>query len=98
MAKRRIQGIVTSDKMDKTITVEVEHNRLHPRYKKYVRSNSSLKAHDPHEEAGPGDLVELESTRPLSKSKSWRLLHIVRRSAETEVGEESQPSANTESL
>ncbi|MFP4027091.1 MAG: 30S ribosomal protein S17 [Candidatus Brocadiia bacterium] len=83
--KRRARGIVQSNKPDKTITVRVENLRQHPRYKKYLRKRSTLTAHDAHNEANEGDLVEIEETRPLSKNKSWRLLRIIRRSAETEA-------------
>lgn len=79
--KKRARGVVKSDKMDKTITVNIERLRKHPRYEKYVRHNKKLKAHDPHNEANVGDIVEIEETRPLSRSKSWRLVRILRRTA-----------------
>lgn len=80
--KRRARGIVTSDRMDKTIKVSVKRVRQHPRYKKYLRKQSVLTVHDPHDTAQEGDLVEVEETRPLSKTKSWRFLRVVKRSAE----------------
>jgi small subunit ribosomal protein S17 len=86
--KRRARGIVTSDKMDKTIAVSVERVRQHPRYKKYMRQDTRLKAHDSHNTAHEGDLVEVEETRPLSKTKSWRLVRVLRRSAELRPIEE----------
>jgi small subunit ribosomal protein S17 len=82
--KKRAHGIVKSDKMDKTITVVVERLRKYPKYEKYVRARSTCKAHDPHNTAKQGDLVEIEETRPLSKTKSWRLVRVLRRSAEIE--------------
>ncbi len=81
--RRRAQGIVKSDKMDKTISVEVERLQKHRRYEKYVRYNSKFMAHDSNNDARVGDLVEIEETRPLSKNKSWRLVAIKKRAAET---------------
>lgn len=75
---RRI-GLVTSDKMQKTITVVVERLEKHPLYKKYVRKRTVLKAHDEKNEAKTGNLVELEFTRPLSKTKRWNLVRVLRR-------------------
>ncbi|MFO8008959.1 MAG: 30S ribosomal protein S17 [Candidatus Brocadiia bacterium] len=77
--RKRLQGVVKSDKMDKTVTVTVERLVQHPLYKKYIRRNSTLMAHDPHNDAHEGDLVEVESTRPLSRRKRWRLVRILRR-------------------
>ena len=94
--RRRVRGIVTSDKMDKTITVSVERVRQHPRYKKYMRLDSSLKAHDAHDNAREGDMVELEETRPLSKTKSWRLVRVLKRSAELQPLEEAAELGATE--
>ena len=72
-------GIVTSDKMDKTITVQVDRRVIHPRFKKYITLHSRHKAHDPGNEAHEGDTVQIVETRPLSKTKRWRLAEIVRR-------------------
>ena len=68
------QGVVSSDKMDKTITVVVENRKRHPMYNKIMTTTKKLKAHD---EAGEGDLVEIMETRPLSATKRWRLVRIV---------------------
>jgi len=81
MRKRR-QGVVTSDKMDKTIVVSVDRFIKHPRYEKYLRKNSSFYAHDEHNEAGEGDTVEIIECRPLSKKKRWRLNRILERAPE----------------
>ncbi len=81
--RKRAQGLVKSAKMDKTITVNIERLQKHPRYEKYVRYNSSFKVHDPANTANEGDLVEIEECRPISKNKSWRLVSIKKRSAET---------------
>ena len=70
-------GIVVSDKMDKTIVVELEDRKQHALYGKIMRTNSKVKAHDENEEAGVGDRVRIEECRPLSKDKHYRLIEIV---------------------
>ncbi len=74
--KTRI-GIVSSNKMDKTITVEVHEKVKHPIYKKTINKTTKLKAHDEKNECDIGDTVEIAETRPLSKDKRWRLVRIV---------------------
>ncbi|WP_061960967.1 30S ribosomal protein S17 [Demequina flava] len=77
-ADRKVRrGYVVSDKMDKTITVDVEDRVKHPLYGKVIRQNSKIKAHDENNTAGIGDLVVVMETRPLSASKRWRLVEIV---------------------
>jgi small subunit ribosomal protein S17 len=76
---RSIQGDVTSASMDKTITVLVERKIKHPLYKKYIRRSTKLHAHDENNECQAGDTVLIEACRPLSKSKSWRLVSILER-------------------
>ena len=71
------RGYVTSDKMDKTIVVEVEDRVKHPLYGKVMRRSSKVKAHDEQNTAGIGDLVVISETRPLSATKRWRLVEIV---------------------
>ena len=71
------QGIVSSNAMDKTITVVVENRKRYPMYNKVVMTTKKLKAHDEKNEAGEGDLVEIMETRPLSATKRWRLVRIV---------------------
>jgi small subunit ribosomal protein S17 len=71
------RGYVTSDKMDKTITVEVEDRVKHPLYGKVMRRSTKIKAHDEANTAGVGDLVLIMETRPLSASKRWRLVEII---------------------
>ena len=73
------QGKVVSDKMDKTIVVEVTNRTLHRLYKKYVTESKRLKAHDEKNEASLGDTVRVVAARPISKEKRWRLLEIVER-------------------
>ena len=74
--KTRI-GIVTSDKMDKTITVKIDRVMEHPLYQRVIRRSVKIKAHDENGEAGIGDKVRLMETRPLSKQKRWRLVEIL---------------------
>jgi small subunit ribosomal protein S17 len=71
------RGYVTSDKMDKTVEVEVEDRVKHPLYGKVIRRTSKVKAHDETNSAGVGDLVLISETRPLSASKRWRLVEIL---------------------
>ncbi len=78
-ARKERVGIVTSAKMDKTITVEVRRMMKHPMYDKYIERSSKLMAHDENEDAGEGDTVRITETRPLSKRKRWRLAEIVER-------------------
>lgn len=79
---RKVQrGVVTSAKMRKTITVRVERRIPHPRYGKIVRRYSTFKAHDEDDTAREGDIVDIMETRPLSKTKCWRLTNIVTRYA-----------------
>ena len=72
-------GVVVSDKMDKTVVVSVESRVKHPLYGRVVRRNKRYKAHDENNEAREGDLVEIRETRPLSKTKRWRVARIVER-------------------
>ena len=79
---RQVSGKVISDKMDKTITVLIERRVKHPIYGKYVSKSSKLKAHDENNECKAGDVVTIEESRPLSKTKSWSLVKIDERAAE----------------
>ena len=72
-------GKVTSDKMDKTITVAIEDHVKHPIYNKIVKRTYKLKAHDENNECKIGDTVKVMETRPLSKDKRWRLVEIIER-------------------
>ena len=76
---KTVTGTVVSDKMDKTITVREERMVRHPLYGKYVRRSTVYKAHDEANSAEAGDRVEILSTRPISKTKTWRLLRVVRK-------------------
>jgi small subunit ribosomal protein S17 len=74
---RSVTGRVVSSKMHKTITVELERNIRHPVYQKYIRRRTKLHAHDENGECGEGDLVMIEECRPISKTKSWRLVKVL---------------------
>jgi small subunit ribosomal protein S17 len=78
-ARKVRQGIVVSDKADKTITVRIDTARRHRRYEKIVRSSSTLHAHDENNEAHAGDVVRVVESRPLSRSKRWRLVDVLER-------------------
>ena len=77
-AKRKVRtGIVSSNKMSKTITVKVERKVKHPIYGKFIKKTTKFHAHDEKNEASIGDLVRIMETRPLSKTKRWRLVEVV---------------------
>jgi small subunit ribosomal protein S17 len=78
LRKERI-GIVTSDKMEKSIVVSVERKVKHPKYGKFVKKTTKFVAHDEKNECNSGDTVKIMETRPMSKSKNWRLVEIVER-------------------
>ena len=81
MAERNLRktklGVVSSNKMDKTITVNVERKVKHPLYGKFVKKSTKFHAHDEKNECSIGDLVKIMETRPLSKTKRWRLVEVV---------------------
>lgn len=78
LRKERV-GIVTSNKMDKSIVVEVERKVKHPKYGKFVKKTTKFVAHDEKNDCQTGDVVKIMETRPLSKTKNWRLVEIVER-------------------
>ncbi|KOF03558.1 SSU ribosomal protein S17P [Roseivirga ehrenbergii] len=78
LRKERI-GIVTSNKMEKTITVAVLRKEKHPIYGKFVKKTTKFSAHDETNDCGIGDTVKIMETRPLSKNKRWRLVEIIER-------------------
>ena len=78
LRKERV-GIVTSSKMNKSITVEVERRVKHPKYGKFVKKSSSFVAHDEKNDCNIGDRVKIMETRPISRSKCWRLVEIIER-------------------
>ncbi len=75
------QGIVVSDKMNKTVVVRVERLTRHPQYNRVIRRAKKFKAHDELNQCSVGDIVEIMETRPLSKDKRWRVTEIVRKAA-----------------
>lgn len=77
--KKHVEGVVKSASMQKTISVLVERRVKHPKYGKYLKKRSVFKAHDENNSAQKGDRVELVSTRPMSKTKYWRLTKVVAR-------------------
>lgn len=79
---RVVTGVVVSNKMDKTISVKVERKIVHPLYGKYVRRSTRLLAHDENNECMEGDTVAIESCRPLSRNKAWRLARVVERATQ----------------
>ena len=74
---RSVTGIVTSNKMEKTITVKIERKVPHPLYKKYIRKSTKVHAHDEENQCQIGDVVTVQQCRPVSKSKTWRLVKVV---------------------
>lgn len=78
LRKERI-GIVTSNKMDKSITIAVSSKAKHPMYGKFIKTTSTFMAHDEKNDCNIGDTVKIMETRPLSKSKRWRLVEIIER-------------------
>jgi len=76
-ARKERTGVVVSDKMDKTITVAVERRTQHPEYKRVIKKTKKYKAHDEENVCSEGDKVRIMETRPLSKTKRWRLVEII---------------------
>ncbi|HEV3204909.1 MAG TPA: 30S ribosomal protein S17 [Gemmataceae bacterium] len=83
--RRTAVGIVTSDKMNKTRRVEIPRLVKHPRYGKYIRRRTICHVHDDQNQSHKGDTVEIMETRPLSKTKNWRLVRVVTKAPSTEV-------------
>ncbi|MCC6287759.1 MAG: 30S ribosomal protein S17 [Agriterribacter sp.] len=81
MAERNLRktkiGVVTSNRMEKTVTVEIETKVKHPIYGKFVKKTTKFHAHDEKNECGVGDTVKIMESRPLSKTKRWRLVEVV---------------------
>lgn len=78
---RTLSGKVVSDKMDKTVTVLVERRVKHPVYGKIINRSTKIKAHDEQNQCRIGDMVVIAETRPISKTKAWRLIEVVERAA-----------------
>ncbi len=91
-------GQVVSTKMQKTIVVEIEMRKAHPKYKRVMKTNKKFYAHDEQNSARVGDVVRIRETRPLSKLKRWQLEEIVRRSALAQVEEAAAGQAKLASV
>jgi small subunit ribosomal protein S17 len=92
--KRRLAvGVVTSDKMQKTRRVEIPRLVKHARYGKYIRRRTICHVHDEQNDSHTGDTVEIMETRPLSKTKAWRLVRVVTRAPQTVVASAEKPAA-----
>ena len=79
---RQETGIVVSSSRDKTITVLIERKVKHPMYKKILRRSTKIHAHDENNESGKGDLVTIQECRPISKTKSWKLINVIEKTKE----------------
>lgn len=77
--RKEYMGVVVSDAMDKTITVRIDRSKMHPRYRKVMRLSKKVHVHDEKNDAHNGDTVKFVACRPLSKTKTWRLVGIVER-------------------
>jgi len=91
--RRTVVGTVTSEKGDKSITVQVDRMVQHPRFKKYVRRRSKYYVHDENNDAHVGDRVSITECRPLSKNKNFRLAEVLERSRLREIGAADQAKA-----
>jgi small subunit ribosomal protein S17 len=97
--RRRVEtGVVTRDKMHKTRRVEISRLVKHPRYGKYLRKRTICHVHDENNESRTGDTVEIMETRPLSKTKNWRLVRVLLRAPQRELvgegaGKPAEPAA-----
>lgn len=80
--RKTLQGTVVSSKMDKTVVVQVERRYMHPKFKKVVKSTRKYSAHDENNECKPGDVISIRETRPLSKTKRWRMLEVLEKAVE----------------
>ena len=88
-------GLVVSTKMAKTIVVETEMRKAHPKYKRVLKSNKKFYAHDEQNSARVGDVVRIREARPLSKLKRWSLEEIVRRSSLAQLADDAAPAAES---
>jgi len=85
-ARKRKTGLVVSDAMDKSVSVQIERTVLDPRFKKYIRRRKKFMAHDERNECRKGDVVAIRECRPLSKRKRWRVTEIVKKASMVEQG------------
>lgn len=92
--RKILVGEVVSDQMDKTITVKVERRIRHPVYERVMKRSKKYHAHDEHNQCQTGDQVRIMETRPLSKTKRWRLIEVVRRQAGAAPVDATAPTAD----
>ena len=88
MSARVLRGVVVSDRMDKTVVVDVSRRKQHPLYRKVINRSRRFKAHDAANECNVGDVVRILETRPLSRGKRWRVIEILQRGDVAEVAPE----------
>lgn len=88
MSARILQGVVVSDKMDKTVVVNVARRKQHALYRKVINRSKRFKAHDAENDCNVGDIVRILETRPMSKGKRWRVIEILERGDVAEVSPE----------
>lgn len=88
MSARVLQGVVVSDKMDKTVVVDVSRRKQHPLYRKVINRSRRFKAHDAANECNVGDVVRILETRPLSRGKRWRVIEVLQRGDVADVSPE----------
>jgi small subunit ribosomal protein S17 len=88
--KRKLEGVVTSDKMAKTVVVTVTRLKKHPKYLKYYKVSRKFKAHDEENRFKVGDRVIIEETRPLSREKRWRVVGLIEKSSQKENHRETE--------
>ncbi|HDQ26013.1 MAG TPA: 30S ribosomal protein S17 [bacterium] len=87
-SKRRLEeGVVVSNKMEKTVRVSIVRTVMHPLYKKYVRRTTKIMAHDEKKECAPGDTVEIKEVRPISKNKKWMVVRVLKKAAAGQMEE-----------
>ena len=89
-------GVVISDKREKTRTVEVVFSARNSKYGKYIRHRSRMQVHDPTNTSGQGDIVEISNCRPISKTKSWRLVRVVKKAAGEAGHQDKAPDASAD--
>ncbi len=77
--RKQLVGVVSSNKMEKTITVKVERQVRHPKYGKFIKKSKKFMAHDPNNECSIGDTVKIEEFRPLSRKKRWTLIEVIQK-------------------
>jgi len=93
--RKERSGLVVSDRMQKTVVVSVERAVMHPRYKKYLRRRTKVKAHDEGNQCRVGDRVLIVECRPLSRDKRWRVSKVIERAKTTEGKESKEAAART---